>query len=225
MPSHTVVIAGASGLVGGHLLRILLADGETTRVVALVRRPLGVTNAKLEEIVADFGALDALMDRLAADVAFCCLGTTIKVAGSEEAFRKVDHDYPLAFARATLAAGVKRFVIVTAVGAYSKSSVFYNRVKGELEDALRSLAFPNGIVIAHPSMLLGDRTESRGGESIAKAVMRGTGFLMAGPLRKYKAIDAVDVARAMATAARGDGAGVSVLEGDALFLARDAALR
>lgn len=216
MSSRTAVIAGASGLVGGHLLRLLLDDPETARVVALVRRPLGVTNAKLDEVVADFERLDAVEARLAAAVAFCCLGTTIKAAGSEAAFRKVDHDYPLAFARAALAAGAKRFVIVTAVGADAKSGIFYNRVKGELEDALRALAFPNGIVIAHPSMLLGARAESRAAESIGKAVMRGTGFLMAGPLRKYKAIEAVDVARAMKNATPG-GPGVRVLEGDALF--------
>jgi uncharacterized protein YbjT (DUF2867 family) len=167
--------------------------------------------------VVDFDALAREADRFAVDHVFCCLGTTIKKAGSQEAFRRVDLEYPLTAARVALDAGARQFVIVTAVGANSRSPIFYNRVKGELEDALRSLAFPDGITVLHPSLLLGERTETRAGEAVASVFMRATRPLFGGPLARYRAIEGIEVARAMLRSADSPTPGFRVLEGQALF--------
>jgi uncharacterized protein YbjT (DUF2867 family) len=208
-------IAGATGLVGGHFVDLALADAGVDSVTVLVRRPLGKTAPKLTEMVVDFDRLECR--HAAADTVFCALGTTMKKAGSKEAFRKVDHDYPLALARVALEAGARRFVIVTAVGASARSAVFYNRVKGEVEAALAPMPFPAGVHVLRPSMLLGERGESRPGEAVGAAALRATRFLFAGPFARYRAIEAEAVARAMLAAARRDAPGLHVYEGKALF--------
>jgi len=210
----TAILLGASGLVGGRLLSHLRNTPQYDRVQLLTRRQLGLAGGTVEESIVDFDAPPTL----SGDDLFCCLGTTIKKAGSNEAFRRVDHDYPLAFARAALTGGTKRLFIVTAVGSSAKSSIFYNRVKGELEDALATLAFPNGVHVFRPSMLLGERGESRPGEAVGKAVMGALGFAFAGALKKYRAIDGDDVAKAMVhIAAKQTDPGIHVYEGAALF--------
>ena len=212
----TAIVLGASGLVGARLLARLREESHYDHIRVLTRRPLGVGGGKVEEQVVDFDAPGA--DALGGDDLFCCLGTTIKKAGSEEAFRRVDHDYPLAFARAALAAGVGRMLVVTAVGASASSGIFYNRVKGELEAALGALGFPRGLGILRPSMLLGERGESRPGEAVGKAVMGALSFAFAGGLKKYRAIAGDDVAKAMVHIAVHDAApGARVYEGAALF--------
>jgi uncharacterized protein YbjT (DUF2867 family) len=214
---RTALLLGATGLVGGHLLELLLADATYRQVTVLVRRTLGRTHEKLREVVVDFDRLDDARAELAVDDVFCCLGTTIKKAGSQEAFRRVDHDYPLRAAELAQAAGAGRYLVVTAVGANAKSGIFYNRVKGELEEALRGLSFPRGVVIVRPSILLGERAESRPAEAVGMAVMRATAFAFAGPLKRYRAIKAEDVARALVAAARADTSGVVAYEGAPLF--------
>jgi uncharacterized protein YbjT (DUF2867 family) len=183
MPSR-IVLAGASGLVGRQVLTQLLADPAVTEVRVLVRRPLtpaGLTGSdltpgldKLRVWVHDFERLaeaQALMD--GADGFISALGTTIRQAGSREAFRRVDFDYPLQLARMAQQAGVQRVAMVSAIGADASSLFFYNRVKGELENAWRALNFPHATV-AHPSLLAGDRSEFRLGERLGLAL----GFLM-----------------------------------------------
>jgi uncharacterized protein YbjT (DUF2867 family) len=212
----TAILLGASGLVGGRVLSHLRDNPRYDRIRLLTRRPLGLAGGSVEESIVDFDAPPPL----SGEDLFCCLGTTIKKAGSNEAFRRVDHDYPLAFARAALAGGMRRMLIVTAVGASAKSGIFYNRVKGELEDALATLAFPNGVHIFRPSMLLGERGESRPGEAVGKAVMGALGFAFAGALKKYRAIDGDAVAKAMVhVAAKATEPGVHVYEGATLFAA------
>jgi uncharacterized protein YbjT (DUF2867 family) len=166
-------IAGASGLVGGYALDALLADPDFSAVISFGRRPSGRAHERLVERTADFASLRAseLGDVAAPDVALCALGTTIKKAGSKEAFRAVDHDAVLAFARAAKERGAKTFVVVTALGADKGSMAFYNRVKGEVEEALRAMEWPS-LVIAQPSLLLGDRAESRPGERVAIVLSR-----------------------------------------------------
>lgn len=189
-----VLLAGASGLVGGELLRGLLADDTVAVVHATARRALPATHPKLRVHLVDFGALPSLPPL---DEAYLALGTTIKAAGSQAAFRAVDFDASLAVARAALAAGARRLGLVSAMGADPRSRVFYNRVKGELEEAVRALGF-GGLVIARPALLLGDRAAlgqpPRAGEHL--------GALLAGALRplipaRYRPIKAVDVARAL----------------------------
>jgi uncharacterized protein YbjT (DUF2867 family) len=194
MTSRTVVVAGATGLVGREILAGLLADPTVSAVRCLGRRKPAVAHPKLTSHVVDFAALPALP---AADEVYLALGTTIKVAGSQAAFRAVDYDANLAVARAALAAGVKRAGLVSAMGADAKSGIFYSRVKGELEDALAGMPFA-GLVIARPSMLVGNREALgqpvRRGEVVASMLGRIGGFLIPA---NYKPIEASAVAKAL----------------------------
>jgi uncharacterized protein YbjT (DUF2867 family) len=188
------MIAGASGLVGRAILQGLLADASVAQVHALARRELPLRHAKLTQHRVDFNELPAL-PRL--DEAFIALGTTIKVAGSQQAFRAVDFDAVVAVARAAKAAGATRLGVVSAMGANPRSKVFYNRVKGETEEALSALGFAT-LVIARPSFLAGDRESlgqpERGGEKLALQVSRLLAPLIPG---NYQSIDAAAVAGAL----------------------------
>lgn len=192
--SRHVAVAGATGLVGRNLIQQLCADSSIARVQALVRRASGMKAPRLVEQVVDFADLPALppLDEL-----YLALGTTIKVAGSRAAFRAVDLDANLAVARAAQAAGARRIGLVSALGASPKSSFFYNRVKGELEQALASLEL-EALVIARPSLLRGDRAalgqQPRAGESWAS---RADALLRPVMPRGWRAIDAADVAAAL----------------------------
>ncbi|WP_278481573.1 nucleoside-diphosphate sugar epimerase [Achromobacter insolitus] len=182
-----VLLAGASGLVGGRILQALLADRTVAKVHALGRRALPVSHPKLQVHVVDFGNLPVLPP---ADEVYLALGTTIKVAGSQEAFRAVDLSANLATARAAYAAGARRAGLVSAVGANSQSSVFYNRVKGELEDALKALGL-TALVIAQPSLLLdyreGLQQPPRIGERIAIPIAKLLAPLLPGAYRPVRA--------------------------------------
>jgi uncharacterized protein YbjT (DUF2867 family) len=217
--TRTFVLLGASGLVGGHLLELLSADAAYSGGTLLGRRATGLVRKNVREVVVDFDRPESFREYLAVDDVFCCLGTTIKKAGSQEAFRKVDSEIPSAVAREARAAGARQFLIVTAVGANAGSSVFYNRVKGEVEDALAALEFPGGLKVFHPSLIVGERAERRPAERAAMALMIATRPLFAGGLTRYRAIDAVDVARAMrrAAALEPPSPGVQVYEGARLF--------
>jgi uncharacterized protein YbjT (DUF2867 family) len=222
MATLTAALLGASGLVGGHLLPLLADDPAYSRITLLTRRPLGLElgpNGKVVEAVIDFERPETFRSHVAVDDVFCCLGTTIKKAGSQDAFRKVDFDAPLAVAREALAGGATQFLIVTAVGASAKSSVFYNRVKGETEQALAALRFPRGLKVFRPSLLVGERAERRPAERVAMALMSVTRPAFFGPLTRYRAIDASGVARAMHRAAsdKAGPSGVCMYEGVSLF--------
>jgi uncharacterized protein YbjT (DUF2867 family) len=194
MKNRIVIVAGATGLVGKEILKGLLIDSSVTAVHSLGRRLPAVEHPKLKTHVVDFAALPSLP---AADEVYLALGTTIKVAGSQEAFRAVDYDANLAVAKAAQAAGAVKVGLVSAMGADSRSSVFYSRVKGELEDALAKMAF-QGLVIARPSLLVGDREAlgqpSRRGEKIGFALGRAIGFLIPA---NYKPVEAKAVANAL----------------------------
>jgi uncharacterized protein YbjT (DUF2867 family) len=217
METRTALVAGASGLVGGLLLDALLESPSYREVCSLGRRPVSKQHPRLTQRTVDFARLEG--EALpAADDAFCCLGTTIKKAGSQEAFRAVDHDAVLAFAKAARKAGARRFLVVTALGSDPRSRVFYNRVKGEVEEALKGVGFET-LVILRPSLLLGDRAESRPGEHAAIVVSRVLGPL----LRPFggRPIEARTVARAMLALARDTPAGVRVaLSGELQDLGR-----
>ena len=214
----TCVLLGASGLVGGHLLRLLRDAPCYSAVTLLTRRALGLGGGKLREEVIDFERPEAFRAHLAVDDVFCSLGTTIKKAGSQDAFRKVDFELPLAVALAARDAGATQFLIVTAVGADPKSRVFYSRVKGEVEEALRAIGFPRGLKIFRPSMLVGERAESRPVERLLMAIVRATGPLFTGRMTRYRAIDAAGVARAMVRCAGQESpGGMQVYEGETLF--------
>jgi uncharacterized protein YbjT (DUF2867 family) len=191
---RVVALAGATGLVGRAILERLLADSSVTTVHALSRREPGIIHPKLTPHVLDFTALPPLPPL---DEVYLALGTTIKAAGSQPAFRAVDFDANLAVARAALAAGARYAGLVSAMGADAKSRIFYNRVKGELEDALTRLSF-DGLVIARPSLLVGDREAlgqpKRSAEKVATALSKLLAPLLPA---NYRPIAAGDVARAL----------------------------
>ncbi len=206
------VVAGGTGLVGSFLLKFLDADPTFTEVRALTRRAQESQFAKVNWVQVNFDDQISLnVACSAADVAFCCLGTTIKTAGSQEAFRKVDHDYVLAFAKAVKAGGAAQFHTVSAIGASAKSSVFYSRVKGEAEEALKKMDFKT-LGIYQPSFLEGPRQESRIGEKIGGVAMKVLSPLMMGSLKVYKPIHVKTVAAAMSRAAIEARAGTQVLQ-------------
>jgi uncharacterized protein YbjT (DUF2867 family) len=212
LPS-TALLLGATGLVGGHVLDLLLADPSYRRVTVLTRRPLARMDSKLDQRTADFDRLRDHEISFAVDDVFCCLGTTIAQAGSQEAFRRVDHDYVVEAARLAAEHGAKRFLVVTAAGANAKSRIFYNRVKGDAEDAVRALPL-EGAVILRPSLLLGERTGQRTGESVAQKVMPALDWMLVGPMRRYRSIHASTVAQAMVRLAKQGTQGVRVVESD-----------
>jgi uncharacterized protein YbjT (DUF2867 family) len=189
MAGKTVWVAGATGLVGRETVRALLAEPAFARIVAWTRRPSGLRDPRLDERVVDFEQLDAAFVHALTDAAVCCLGTTIKTAGSKERFRRVDYEYVLAFARAAKRAGAKHFVVVTSLGANPHSALFYSRVKGELEEALATLPFES-LSIVRPSLLLGERAELRMGERLFTPLSR---ILP----KRYRGIEARTVARAI----------------------------
>lgn len=202
----TALIAGASGLVGRSLLAQLLDAPEYGQVVAIGRREMdGVVHPKLRQVTVDFTALDGALVGQSGDDAFCCLGTTIRAAGSRENFRAVDHAAVLAFAWTARRLGVRRFFLVSALGADADSRLFYPRVKGETERALQVLGFDT-LAIFQPSLLLGKRRDARWGERMMAAGLWLVEPLLLGRLRKYRAIQAETVARAMLRCSLGQGA-------------------
>ena len=201
------MLLGATGLVGREILRLLCADPAVDRIVTPVRRSFTAPeDPRLQVEVVDFDALDSHADLFEVDQIFCALGTTIKAAGSQQAFRRVDLEYPLAAARLGVERGATHFLVVTAVGASATSRVFYNRVKGELEDALRTLPY-RSVTIARPSLLLGDRDELRFGEEVGKRL----GWITPG---RYRPVAASAVALALVLAAREDRPGMRIIESE-----------
>ncbi|MBJ6137092.1 NAD(P)H-binding protein [Marinobacter litoralis] len=192
-----VMVLGSTGLTGGLLVKRLLGNPGITTVVAPVRRPLEWSHPNLDAPVIDFDDMNAHAGMFHVDVLVCCLGTTIKKAGSQDAFRKVDYSYALNAARLAKEAGAKACILMSAIGASPNSSVFYSRVKGELEEAVRALEFPY-LSIYQPSLLLGQRQEHRTAEGLGMAVMPVANRALVGPLRKYRAIGAETIAVAMA---------------------------
>lgn len=210
---RTALIVGATGLIGKNCLYQLLETKEYTRVIALLRKPLAIKHHQLEQVIVDFGNLDNHKHQMIADDIFCCLGTTIGVAGSQENFRKVDFDYPVKVAEICLQQGATQFLLVSAMGANAASSIFYNRVKGEVEQAIANLHY-NSFQIFRPSLLMGNRKEVRIGELIGKVLMKGLGFLFIGPLKKYKAIEGETVAKAMVKASLKGNSGKRIFQSD-----------
>lgn len=207
----TAWLAGGSGLVGGALLRRLLEDADFDKVISVGRRALPVQDSKLVQVITDFrsgAALDALD---APAVAFSCLGTTIKQAGSREAFRAVDHDAVLAFAQGARRRGARTFVHVTALGAKAGSRIFYSSVKGETERDVVGLGFPSVYAI-RPSILDGERAESRPGEGLGLLVGRALAPL----LGKYRPTRVMTVARTMIAMAKTGAPGAHVIEPDTM---------
>lgn len=207
-----LLIAGPTGLIGARALDRALADPRVQSATALTRRSLDRRDPKLDQRLVDFAAMAPLPP---ADAALCALGTTMRRAGSKRAFLAVDHDAVLAFARAARAAGASRFAIVSSVGAKAGAGNFYLDTKGRVEAALATLGFER-LVILRPSLLDGDRQEFRPLEQPAILAARLLNPLLAGPLRRYRAIAAQDVADALLEAVLAAHAPAAILEYDAI---------
>ncbi len=210
---RSALLLGASGLVGGHCLERLIEEPSYGRIVAVGRRLLAREHPKLKQRVVDFDRLHEHADLFSLDDVFCCLGTTIRKAGSREAFRRVDLGYPREAARLAADRGARRYLLVSAVGDDPTSRIFYNRVKGEVEGAVQEFPF-EAVVIVRPSLLLGDRGERRPGERFAEAVMRPLAPLMVGPLARYRPVHASDVAAALVRMALEGGLGLHIIESE-----------
>jgi len=208
----TALIVGSTGLIGNQLVELLLNDDRYTQVTAIARTSLPFSHPKLKLVVADFGSIESQKEKLVADDVFCCLGTTITSAKSKEAFRKIDFDYPLLIAKLTKALGAKQFLLVSALGANKASSVFYNKVKGEIEEAISSIGFESCHVF-RPSLLLGPRIEKREGERSMQKIFSAVGFLIP---KKYKAIESIKVARGMLAIAKKNVSGNFIHESNSL---------
>lgn len=199
-----VLIAGATGLVGAETLRRLIEDESVSRIVALARRPLPYKSPKLDLRLTDFDDLERDAGDFQVDQVVCALGTTIRQAGSPEQFRLVDHDYTIATARLGLARGARHCLLVSSIGANSRSRFLYTRVKGEVEEALQAMPFAS-LTILRPSTLIGDREEPRFGEEVAKRLAWITP-------RRFRPVLASDVAAELVAAARADLPGVRIVE-------------
>lgn len=204
---RTALVAGSTGLIGRQLLQLLLESSHYSKVIALTRHDLP-GHPRLMQVRTEFEELHQHAEEMKADDVFCCLGTTMEKAGSKEKFYKVDFEYPLQLAKLTKASGAKQFLLVSALGANKKSGIYYNRVKGEIEEAILQLGFDT-VHIFQPSLLRGKREEKRAGEGAALVLYKIIGFLIP---KKYKAIDSLKVANAMISLAVQEQKGVFIHE-------------
>ena len=212
----TATLVGATGLIGNHLLQALLKDPYFNTIRILIRRPIDIMHPNLEKKIVDFNDSDSLLVALSnSDVLFCAIGTTQKkVKDDKDAYRKIDFDIPVKLARFCKMTGCEKFVLVSSAGANSKSMNFYQRLKGETDEAVKAVG-PKTIHIMRPSLLLGDRKEFRLGENIGKAVMTTLSLLVPD---KYKAIQASDVANVMLALARKNEEGYFIHENSEIIL-------
>ena len=211
----TALIIGSTGLIGSHLLDLLLESQEYEKVITFVKRDSGIQHPKLKQHIIDFDKPDTYKELVVGDDFFCSIGTTIKKAGSQDAFRKVDFEYPKQFASLAQQNKVKQFLIITSLGADANSSNFYLKTKGEIQDFLKNCAFES-ISILQPSLLLGNRTEFRLGEKMGVYFMKLFSFLFIGNLKKYKAIQSEAVAKAMFIIAQKNYKGFQIIESDSI---------
>ena len=187
------LLAGATGLIGNYVLKELISSNQYTKVIVLSRKSLSITSDKVQEIITDLNTLQQHAAELKADDVFCCLGTTMAKAGSKEKFYEVDFTYPYELARISKQNGARQYLIITAMGAKKSSWIYYNQVKGKIEEAIKKLGFECTHVL-RPSLLLGPRQEKRAGEDAAKNIYRYLNPLIPA---NYKGIEGKKVARAM----------------------------
>ncbi|MCB0480164.1 MAG: NAD(P)H-binding protein [Flavobacteriales bacterium] len=217
-----VLIAGASGMIGRELTTLCMNEPKIDRVFMLVRKPMAFEHDKLHQIVVDYDTISEKDIPEKIDVVYCCLGTTIKKAKTRERFRQVDFEYVVELANLAKFKKVEKFIAISAMGANRKSSMFYNRVKGEMEDYLMNDLKMDNVFILRPSLLLGNREEYRLGEKIATVLMTLINVMFIGNLRMYKAIPAKTVAKAMMNLSKMNESGRRILLNDALFTIAEA---
>ena len=209
----TAIVAGSTGLVGKHLVKILADSLEYESIIALVRKGSNFIHDNVFTVEVDYRNLAEQKEELQAEDVFCCLGTTMKKAGSKDKFHEVDYTFPVELAKIVKQNGCKQFSIITASGADKKSFFYYNRVKGQVEEAVREVDFQS-LHVFRPSLLLGERDERRRGEQIGAVLFRALNPLMVGPLRKLRAIKGEVVAKAMYRVSQSSEPGNYIYESD-----------
>ena len=209
----TALVIGSTGLIGSHLLNILLESNEYSKVIAFTKRDLGIKNSKLVQHIIDFDQPETYSQLIVGDDFFCTIGTTIKKAGSQKEFRKVDFEYPKQFASFALQNNVTQFLIISSLGANASSSNFYLKTKGEIQEYLKATDFET-VAVLQPSLLLGDRTEFRLAEKVGGFFMKLLSFVFFGNLKKYKPIEGKTVAKALFTIAQRSNVGFKIYESD-----------
>lgn len=211
----TALLIGSTGLIGSHLLNLLLDSNDYLKVITFVKRDTGIKHKKLTQHIIDFDKPETYKELVVGDDFFCTIGTTIKKAGSKEAFRKVDFEYPRLFAAFALQNKVKQFLIISSLGADTNSGNFYLKTKGEIQDFLKECNFES-VSVLQPSLLLGERKEFRLGEKIGAFFMKTLSFLFLGNLKKYKPIEGKTVAKAMLVIGQTNNSGFKIYESDVI---------
>lgn len=198
---ESAILLGATGLVGSHLLERLLEDEHYSQVKVFSRRPVGLSHPKLTEVLIDLFELENYREEFTADVVFVCIGTTRKKTPDLETYKKVDYGIPYTAAKLASRNGIKKFLVVSALGADAGSRIFYSRTKGEMEEAVLAQKIPKTYIF-QPSLITGDRKETRMGESAGEKIMKVVNPLLFGSWKKYRSIKASTIAASMHRVAR-----------------------
>ena len=194
--NKTALILGATGLIGNLLLERLIKDDNYTQIKILTRKSTGNTSPKVQEFVGDLLNLESFQDDFKSDVVFCCIGTTAKKTPDQALYKKIDFGIPVTAAKLAKQNSISKFLVISAMGADSQSSIFYNRTKGEMEEAVLAQAIQNTYIL-QPSLIVGNRNETRTGEIIGSFIFKLINPLMLGGLKKYRSIEADTIAKAL----------------------------
>jgi len=190
------IILGASGLTGSLLLEQLIVDDRYKEIILFNRKELGIQHTKITEHIVNLFELEKYSNEFVADHVFCCIGTTKKKTPDTTTYRNIDFGIPTSAAKLSRKNGITSYAVVSAIGANANSSIFYNKTKGEMEQAVLDQNIPNTIIL-RPSLITGNRKEFRNMEKFATVMFKALRFLFIGPLKKYRAVDAVDIAKCM----------------------------
>ncbi len=215
LSQKTAIVFGATGLIGSYLVALLCESDHYKQVISFSRKPSGFSDPKLSEHISDLGNLNDIASEITGNDLYCCLGTTIKKAGTKEKFKKIDFDMPVGLAKIAAQNKIRNFTVVSSIGADAKSSSFYLCTKGQMEQGVMQCDIPK-ISIVRPSMLTGPRKEFRFGEAVGKVAMTIFNPLMIGKFRKYRSIHAENVASAMIAISENYPEGVRIYESDEL---------
>lgn len=205
----TAIILGATGLTGGILLEKLLEDDTYDKIKLFSRSSVGINSPKIEEFIIDMFQLETHSETFKADVVFCCIGTTKSKTPNKDTYKKIDYGIPVAAAKLAKQNDIKTFIVISALGASENSNVFYNKTKGEMQRDVLLQKIKNTYIL-QPSLIVGDRNESRFGENLAEVFMKVFGFLIPA---KYKMIEAETIAEAMRVLSK-DGYSEKIITSD-----------
>lgn len=192
----TAILLGATGLTGGKLLQLLLNDGRYGTIKLFSRSRVGIEHPKIQEYLGDLIDIESFKDSFTGDEVFCCIGTTSSKTPDKKMYKKIDYGIPVKAAAISKQNGIATFMVVSALGADPKSKIFYNRTKGEMEEAVLNIGIPKTYIL-QPSLIGGERDEKRWGEWLFKKGMTVVNFVLVGPLKKYRSIRPVTIAECM----------------------------